>query len=655
MSTVRRVYIYLVCAISLQVVTWATIALLRNLAVVRPPSPTTIAFEIAVIVIGLPFYLGHWLWSERLARRAEEERGAVLRRVYLYGMMAGFLGAFLGNAFGLVANLFGLLEGGRAFQFIFTPGEGAIFCLLAMVVVAPLWFYHYWVNAQDAKSIPEAGNAALVRRLYVLGFSAVGLTLITSAVVAIIRWISVQVSGGRSGIGGYEVVIWTEVARLIIGLPVWLVFWGWAQRLFSGPSEEERESALRKFYLYCAIFIGILGTVGSATALLAGLFRQAFGLLPMGKAGTSLAVIIGLGVVWAYHAYVLRKDAEIAGIRTAEAGGRQAGVRRLYYYLVAGVGLAAVLVGLGGVLSVIFLALDDGLITFLKSPLSWFLAALIAGLPVWLIPWRKMQNAALASGSVGADERQSLVRKIYLYFYLFVATMAVLSGGIYFISRVIATILGEEAPTIGEVGAAIANIFIAIGVWLYHGAALRSDGRLNRKDEAERLTDLHLVVVDTHERSFGKALLDWMGRNLPSMGVELVALPEQEAEVGEIPAEEASKLTGAGLIVAPANLFLAGETGPGMRQKYSEAIRNSPARKLVVPLRGEGWDWAGVDHWSAEALLQQTTHSIEQIARGQEVKPHRPMSASTIILIVIVVLVIGLPLFANLITLLVGF
>ena len=64
MVTVRRWYVFLVCAISLQSVTWAAIALLRNLLMLGRAAPVSaIAFQMAVVVIGLPLYLVHWLWA----------------------------------------------------------------------------------------------------------------------------------------------------------------------------------------------------------------------------------------------------------------------------------------------------------------------------------------------------------------------------------------------------------------------------------------------------------------------------------------------------------------------------------------------------------------------------------------------------------------
>ena len=113
MSIVRRWYIYLVSAISLQTVTWAVIALLRNL-LISPlnPQPTAIAFQISVILVGLPIFLAHWLWGQRLVKQSFEELGATLRRFYLYGTLAAFLGPFTANVYDSVSGRFLLIPQG---------------------------------------------------------------------------------------------------------------------------------------------------------------------------------------------------------------------------------------------------------------------------------------------------------------------------------------------------------------------------------------------------------------------------------------------------------------------------------------------------------------------------------------------------------------
>jgi hypothetical protein len=641
MVTVRRWYIFLVCAISLQSVAWAVITLLQDL-LTSGGSVVALAFQIAVVVIGLPLFLVHWLWAQSLARRDLDERESALRRLYLYGTLALFLGPIAVNAFDLIATLLGLAFGERRTDFgffQFSPAEFIVRDLAAIAVLALLWFYHQWVTAGDAKAAPETGNAATVRRLYLLGFSAAGVWAVTLAVINLLRWIMFQFGGG-STIGGPGLAgLTNEVARLAVGLPLWLFFWRRAQQLFTSPGEEERESALRKLYLYLTVFIAALTAITNATFILAGLFRRLFSLPSLGDIRGPLPIIIGMALLWAYHAFALRGDAALAG----PAGSpRQAGVRRLYLYLVAAVGLATFLVGLSGDVSVfIRLVIGGRFGPDLKEQLSWFTAALIAGLPVWLWPWRQAQVGAVAAGPSGADERRSVVRKIYLYFYLFVATMTVLSSAVYIVFRLLSIVLGERGGgnLISDLGQALAYSLIAVGVWLYHGFALRGDGQAGKREQTQRLASMRVAVVDVGEGHFGRAALAGLRRELPGLTLDPIGLTPTAATamgtdstLSNQPSAIVNQLAEAGLIVGPWNIAVAGEA---VSAEVAAAVVASPARKLLVPVRADGWEWAGVDRWNAEAIVRQTVRAVKQIVEGEEVKPARPLGVGAIIGIIV--------------------
>ncbi|MBU0702652.1 MAG: DUF3842 family protein [Chloroflexi bacterium] len=624
MSTVRRWYIYLVSAISLQAVTWAIIALLRNLFISRlDPPPTAIAFPIAVILIGLPVFLAHWLWGQRLAGRATEERGATLRRFYLYGTLAAFLAPFTANAFDLIGAL---LRAGSSIDrrpYGLTSGDAVVYHLLALLILGVLWFYHRRVVAEDAQAIPETGGAATVRRLYALGFGAAGLTMTTLTVINLLRWIMLQFGESVVRYSAVDVGLTTEIVRLIIGVPLWLIFWRWAQRLFDGPAEEERESVLRKFYLYGAVFIGTLGVVSNGTGILAGFLRRLLGLAPEGDIRMPLSVIVGMGALWAYHSFVIRDDAEKAG----EAA-RQAGVRRLYLYLVAGVGLSALLVGLSGDASVIIRALDKGFGSGLREELAWFTAAIVAGLPVWILPWRQAQTRSILPGPAGAGARGSTVRKIYLYLFLFVATMTVLSGAVFILFEILSWFLGSDAPTLSELGHSIAFSAIAVGVWLYHGFVLRSDHRLSGRAQVTQMQDLDIAVLDVGDGQFGRALVEALERESPGLNLEPILLGQSSDE------EVAARLAWAGLIVGPWMIAVPGGDGGAVSLAVSQAVMNSPARKLLIPARTTGWEWAGVERWDADDLVRQTVRAVEQIAAGEEARLVRPLGMSSVIAII---------------------
>ena len=624
MFTVRNWYIYLVSAISLQSVTWAMIALSRNL-LVFDLNPRSVAFQIAVIIIGLPFYLAHWLWGQRIANGAVDERGALLRRFYLYGSMAGFLGPWTANAFDLITRLLSSTNQYQSYEYEhLSAGKAAIFHLVAMIVLGALWYYHQRVAGEDARVIPETGASATVRRLYILGFSAAGLTLTTLTVIHLLRWVMLEIGSAPIRGNNLEVLLAHETARLIIGVSLWLIFWRWAQQLFDGPSEEERLSTLRKFYLYGAVLIGALGVVFNATIILAGVLRRLLDLAPQGDIRQPLPVIIGAAVLWAYHAFVLRDD-----MKRAEEAPRQAGVRRLYLYLIAAVGLAALLGGLSGTISVILRSLDESFGTGLRNEFAGFTAAIIAGLPVWIIPWRLAQTSAQAEGVGGADARRSVVRKIYLYFFLFIAIMTMLSSAVYIVFRILSTILGEPAPSLTELGHAIAFIVIAAALWLNHTAILRGDNRLAKIEQTDRLEALRVAVVNLGESRFGPALVDELKRTLPELSLDSILLTGDETTDQEAITVQ---LASAGLIIGSWQISIAG----GMvSEQVAQAVVSSPARKLLIPFNAEGWDWAGVDRWNSEALVNQTMRAVKQILAGEEVKAHRPMSAGSVIGIII--------------------
>lgn len=624
MTTVRRWYIYLVSAISLQATTWAVIALLRNMFISRlDPPPTAIAFPIAVILIGLPLFLAHWLWGQRLAGRATEERGAALRRLYLYGTMAAFLAPFAANAFDLIGTLLRAESTIYRQPYRLTAGDAVIYHMLALFILGLLYFYHRWVTSEDSKAIPEIGGAATVRRLYVLGLGGAGLTMTLISVILLLRWILFQFGGDVIRSSSLDVVLTTEIVRLIVGVPLWLIFWRWAQRLFDGPSEEERRSALRKFYLYGMVFVGAMGAVANGAGILAGLFRWLLGLAPEGDIRMPLSVIVGMGVLWAYHALVIRDDAEKAG----EAA-RQARVRWIYLYLVAGIGLAALLAGLSGDASVIIRALGKGFGSGLREELAWFTAAIVAGLPVWIMPWRQAQTRAILPGPAGAGARDSMSRKIYLYLFLFAATMTVLSGLVFILFEILSWFLGAGAPTLSELGHSIAFSVIAVGVWVYHGFVLRGDHRLSERAQVTQMQDLDIAVLDVGDGHFGRDLVKALKQESPGLDLEPLLLGRLSDE------EIAARLILAGLIVGPWMISVPGGAGGAVSPLVSQAVMNSPARKLLIPTRAPEWDWAGVERWDADAILSQTVRAVEQIAAGEKVRLSRPLGAGAIIAIV---------------------
>ncbi len=621
MSNVRRAYIYLACIASLEAAAWAVISLLRNL--LAPGKYTALedtALQIAIIAVGLPVFLVHWLWAQRLARRDPEERGAILRRLYLYGAMATFLGPLLTSAFDLLDGLLRLAFGLRPESYRtlgLSQATLIVHHLVAMAVMGLLWAYQWRVAAADAGEIPEEGRAATVRRLYVYGFSAAGLAMTALSLVYLSRWLMFQL--GSEPVISRQATLIREVGRLAVGLPLWVIFWRWAQRLFAAPDEEERASVLRKLYLYLAVFLSVLATVTTLTVVLADGLGRVLRVAGSGSGGgdirEALSILLGAGLVWAYHAYVLRRDAALAGEPTTPAEGARgpaaaAWVRQLYHYLVAAIGLGALLGGLAGGLTLLVRTLAGvSVVRGVPEEAAWFIALIIAGLPVWILPWRTLQLAATAPGPTGDLESRSLVRKIYLYFYLFLATMTVLGSGVYVVFRLVGLALGAGKPgnLLADVGQALAYSVLAVGIWLYHGSSLRADGRRTKGLQAERLSSLRVALLETGDESLGRALLDKLRRELPGLNVQTL-----DASAADAPTD----LAQASLIVGPWSVALTGD-------ELARAIAASPAPKVILLTQREGWHWAGAGKVKTQTSLRQAVRAIKQVAADAEIKANQ--------------------------------
>jgi hypothetical protein len=619
MSAVRRWYIYLVCIVSLQAVAWAAISLLRDLLIQTWFSVDNAAIEIAIIVIGLPVYLVHWLWAQRLVRRDADERGSVVRSLYLYGAMAGLLGAAIPNAMafldGLLRALFGQETAGLSQRWNLTNSDRMIHAAAAMVVLGLLWLYHRRIVHNDRRSSPESGLTGTIRRWYTLGFSAAGLAMASFGAIGVLRWLLFHM-GPQDIIVG-EAVLVRETARLAVGLAVWLAFWSQAQRRFAQPDEEERASVLRKVYLYAAVFIAVVTMVTTATFVLASLFRRALHVVASGAGGdirVAISILVPMAAVWGYHAWTLRQDVAMIG----EPHG-QAWVGQLYRYLVAGIGLAAVLVGLGGLIGYLIRVLAGTIYgAGIPEPVAWYCAVLVAGLPVWLIPWWRAQTTALSPGAAGEDESRSLVRRIYLYFYLFVATMTVLSSGVYVVTQLVELALDGRGGgnLFADVGQAVAYSLIAIVVWLYHGAILRADGRRAQARESARLASFRVAVVDPGDGRLGLSLAEALQRELPGVGLQPLGLSDaSEGLLGpRAPlAEILDMLAEATVIVGPWTMVAArgAEAGPG--DEISRAVIASRARKLLIPTPAEDWQWIGLRRYKEQLVIRDAVRSVKRL------------------------------------------
>jgi glucan phosphoethanolaminetransferase (alkaline phosphatase superfamily) len=108
MKTIRRLYFYAVAAISIEVVLWGIIGLLRSIFSARQvvDSASTLAQALSLILVGVPIFLFHWLWAQRTSAQDDEERSSTVRAVFLYGILLGTLIPVVQNTLALIDRTF---------------------------------------------------------------------------------------------------------------------------------------------------------------------------------------------------------------------------------------------------------------------------------------------------------------------------------------------------------------------------------------------------------------------------------------------------------------------------------------------------------------------------------------------------------------------
>jgi len=162
---------------------------------------------------------------------------------------------------------------------------------------------------------------------------------------------------------------------------------------------------------------------------------------------------------------------------------------------------------------------------------------------------------------------------------------------------------------------------------LYHGAALRGDSESNRREQAIRLAEIHFSLINLGGEKLGPTLLERLQKEIPGLNPELVSLPLEPHATEAVVA----KLARASLIVGPWPIAVAGGAGGRVDSAIAQAVVASSARKILIPTHFEGWDWAGLDDWDAEAMVLQTTKAVKQFIEGEPIKAIRPMSVGAVI------------------------
>ena len=618
MRTIRRFYFYLVAFISLEVVVWGAISLARTLFENLPAFNTNqLATGLSLVIVGLPIFLLHWLVAQRDAAHDEEEHASRLRAVFLYGARLATLIPVVQNVLALISRPLLTLLGTSFNLALIGSGQSVWDNLAAIVINLVAWYYFERVLRTDWHAGLGGTVMAEVRRLYRFIWVLYSLVYAISGVIQILRYIfysfqtinHVEASWLGNGLA------WT-----LVGVPLWVYTWRSAQSLLDRPGEPaERSSTLRLSVLYLLALTGVVVTLSSVGVVLAYLLRWTFGetqTLMDFLSAHNIAISTGItfAILWAYYGRILRGE-----IGQEPDPLRQAGLRRLYGYILALAGNGVTFFGAWWLLSVLVDLLFGSLTgpELLRTRVSTGLAALLVGLPVWLSYWPRMQAEAALQTDLGDHARRSIVRKIYLYLAMFLTVVGGMAsaGALFFL--VLNNLLGNPAPDFWLNFFQRLQTLLIVMVWLlYHLAALRRDARFAQRALSDRHASYPVLIFDHEDGAFANELAPILQRQMPRLPVAIHRL-------GSAPLDD--DLSTARLVVVPLDLAM----------RPPEALRlwlqGFSGKRILVPVADEQWVWLGAPTRTAgpaavRELAQMTAQAVRQVAEGQPVKAPTPNS-----------------------------
>ncbi len=604
MRTIRRFYFYLVAFISLEVVLWGVIGLARTIfnGSLTFSSGETLALALALLLVGTPIFLIHWLWAQRAAAHDVEEKTASLRAVFFYAALLATLVPLTQNVLALLNRLAlqaARLEPSRAiFGGQQTTSDNLLAALLNLLVGAYFWN----VLRGEWKTLPEKQDFADTRRLYRHLWLVYSLLMLIFGAEKILAYLFNLPFGSAVDFALPELI--NGLALALVGAPLWAFTWQSCQRALS--DELEQGSSLRLGALFLLTLTGIAVSLGATGNILYQILRAAF--LGSSLSDTfrlisgTLSLALPLGTIWAYYGSWFSRESNSAAWKS-----RRAGIRRLYVYILSAAGLTATIIGIMLLLSfLVDLTLngtDWG--DLLGERLAALISTLLVGLPLWLSAWRPMQAEAAADGESGDSTRGSLIRRFYLYAAIFASVIgSMISAGGLAYSLLRAGLTGETGPNFWSDTLTLAlAVALFVTVLVYHSLCLRRDSGRAGDTLAARRKEFRLLAISSDaEAAFGARLTAALQRQ--SADLALTVLGADEA----LPADSSRF----GALALPADLAL---NPPPALKTWLETY---PGFRVLVPPASGNWLWAGESPRRPEERAAQI---LRQLAEGETPRP----------------------------------
>ena len=429
------------------------------------------------------------------------------------------------------------------------------------------------------------------------------------------------------------------LALIAVGLPIFWKAWSITQNSLSVKAE--RISSLRLVVLFILTLLGIGFSLSALGILLANGFRwlsqlENWNFLSfVDNNATQLAVLITMGMVWAYF----RRELSLA-IASHEDFLYQAGLERIYNSILSFAGLVVSFLGLLLLLGAIIESLLELFLGNNAASLSDAFALLLIGLPLWLIYWQQIQMETAHNDERGTAARSSLLRKAYLYLALFATVVGTMLSTGWWIYGILKAILDQMPSDFWLNFYMQLRIAILFAIFMvYHLRVLRADGRVTQQAKEAERSEFSVLVLQADDSSISNELVKAVQLKSPDLTVTIIQV-EANKSLDAIPQ--------ASLMLIPSSLV----TNP--LESLQIYLQKYTGKILVIPQVQENWHWLGLVNRDQRRLVQEAATAVQQLSENKTPRisaPTNPWMIVAYILAGIFLLLIGLLMISALVNL----
>jgi hypothetical protein len=500
MEVARRLYLYVISAITLGMLVFALLSLV-NIALevlfggndfgigLDPVAERRgrLAMMLATIGVALPVWLVHWTLAQRAALaagpRAQAERRSAVRALYLAGVMFGLMVLIVITGREVtrfvLAFALGADSGSQLGRLGLAEGIGAI------LVAGGFWLYHANVAARDWRD-GAFGSADWLPRTYRYLMAFVGLSVLLLGIVEVVGLAGDVLSNGLGGVigsGPRPAALASSLGYVVVGGLVWAGHWFWSNRIARGENERGRsERTARNRYGYLVFVMWVMAslTLNELSTALSAVLSAALGetspgvgQLGIGLLGAIVLALVFAGVWWAHRRFMFEEAGRLSPAYAL-------GARRVDAYVIALLGLMSAGPGLAWLIGKAISVASSGSGTIIggnsNAELAMYVAFTIVGSIAWLVA---ISVVSRWRASEPLSEASSTARRTYLLLAIAGSVLGGVAALVLVLNRLFGSVLGVSGPRnlVGELATPLGVLVIALLIAGLHYAWLRRDQR----------------------------------------------------------------------------------------------------------------------------------------------------------------------------------